>query len=63
MKALLQTNPYPRSAKAREKALYVSVKTSSAIEGIRAPFAGNKPLRRHQDEKAFIAYWKRRSGR
>jgi hypothetical protein len=63
MKALLQTNPYLRSAKAREKALYVSVKTSSAIEGIRAPFAGNNPLRQHTDEKAFIAYWQRRSGR
>lgn len=63
MKTLLQTNPYVRSAKAREKALYVSVKTSSAIEGIRAPFAGNKPLRQHKNEKAFIAYWKRRAGR
>jgi hypothetical protein len=63
MKTLAQSNPYLRSAKTREKALYISVKTSSAIEGIRVPFAGNKPLRRHKDEKAFIAYWKRRSGR
>jgi len=63
MKTLLQTNPYLRSAKDREKALYVSVKSSSAVEGIRAPFTGNKPLRQHKDEKAFIAYWKQRSGR
>ena len=63
MTTLKQSNPHLRSAKAREKALYISVKTSSAIEGIRAPFAGDKPLRRHKDVKAFIAYWKRRSGR
>ena len=63
MKTLLQTNPHLRSAKDREKSLYVSVKSSSAIEGIRAPFTGNKPLRQHKDEKAFIAYWKQRSGR
>jgi hypothetical protein len=63
MKTLLQTNPYLRSANARESAFYVSVETSSEIEGIRAPFAGNKPLRQHRDEKAFIASWKRRSGR
>lgn len=63
MKTLMQSNPHLQSAKAREKGRYISVKTSSAIEGIRSPFAGNKPLRRHKDVKAFIAYWKRRSGR
>ena len=63
MTTLMQSNPYLRSARARKKALYISVKTSSAVEGIRAPFAGNKRLRRHKDMGALIAYWKRRSGR
>lgn len=63
MKTLMQSNPFLRSAKARKWGRYISVKTSSAIEGIRSPFAGDKPLRRHKDVNAFIAYWKRRSGR
>ena len=63
MKTLVESNPFLRSAKARKKGRYISVKTSSAIEGIRAPFADNKPLRRHKDVQAFITYWKRRSAR
>ena len=39
MKPLMQTNPYRDRRKPEEKALYISVKSSSAIEGIRAPFA------------------------
>jgi len=56
MKTLMQSNPHLQSAKARKKGRYISVKTSSAIEGIRSPFAGNKPVRCHKDVNAFIDY-------
>ena len=36
---LLATNPYLRDAAVRKEGLWVSAKTSSAIEGIREPFA------------------------
>lgn len=38
-KSLLTTNPYLRDPKARRTALRVSAASSSAIEGIRKPFA------------------------
>lgn len=63
MKTLMQSNPYLQSAKAREKALYISVKTSSAIEGIRAPFSKARWAKRPKTMDALIAYWKRQSGR
>ena len=61
MKTLMQSNPHRRSAKAEEKALYISVMSSSAIEGIRAPFAKARWAKRHKDMDSLIAYWKRRS--
>ena len=47
--------------KARETALYISVKSSSAIEGIHAPFAKARWAKRHKDMDPLIAYWKRRA--
>lgn len=63
MKMLMQANPYLQSAEARERDLYVSVKTSSALEGIRAPFAKARWAKRPKTMDALIAYWKRRSRR
>jgi hypothetical protein len=42
-KSLLATNPYLRDPKVRRVALEVSAASSSAVEGIRKPFA--KPKR------------------
>lgn len=36
---LSDTNPYLRDPVARKEGLWVSAKTSSAVEGIREPFA------------------------
>lgn len=42
---LLQQNPYLRDPKTREESIRVAVSTSSAVEGIRKPFAaGKKPV-------------------
>jgi hypothetical protein len=38
-KTLIATNPYLRDPKARRAALLISAATSSAVEGIRKPFA------------------------
>src|SRR6185437_1233493 len=55
---LKQSNLYLKQASARKAALRVSAQSSSAIEGIRAPFA--KGRRAPADAAAFIALWKRR---
>jgi hypothetical protein len=38
-KKLTETNPYLRNPTMRRKGLWISAKTSSAIEGIHRPFA------------------------
>jgi hypothetical protein len=63
MKTPAHPNPRLQSAKAREQALYISVKSSSAIEGIHAPFAKARWAKRHKDMDSLIAYWKRQSRR
>jgi hypothetical protein len=55
-----QSNPYLKSAAARKAALRISAQTSSAVEGIRAPFAKDKDTEAPASTKAFTAYWKRR---
>jgi hypothetical protein len=57
---LKQSNPYLKSAAARKAGLRVSAQTSSAVEGIRAPFAKGAETRLPASTEAFIAYWKRR---
>lgn len=39
---LLQQNPYLRNPRTREESIRVAVATSSAVEGIRKPFAAGK---------------------
>lgn len=58
---LFRSNPHLRSPASRKAALRRSAETSSAVEGIRAPFAKTKGVRPAKDVKSFIAYWKRRS--
>jgi hypothetical protein len=57
---LKQSNPHLRLVRARKAALRMSAQTSSAIEGIHAPFAKSKAKKQPADIKAFIASWKRR---
>lgn len=57
---LKQSNPHLKSAAARKAALRVSAQTSSAVEGIRAPFAKGQSAEWPPTVEAFVAYWKRR---
>ncbi|MFZ2651260.1 MAG: hypothetical protein WA210_14255 [Burkholderiaceae bacterium] len=57
---LKQSNPHLKSAATRKAALRVSAQTSSAVEGIRAPFAKGEGTAAPASTKAFIAHWKRR---
>jgi len=57
---LKQSNPYLKAAAARKAALRVSAQTSSAVEGIRSPFAKGRQAAQPASTKAFIAHWKRR---
>jgi len=41
-KPLLATNPYLRDPQTRKKALRISAASSSAVEGIRMPFAAKQ---------------------
>lgn len=59
--ALRRSNPHLKSPAGRKAALRLSAKTSSAVEGIRAPFAKTKAVKLPKDVKSFIAYWKRRA--
>jgi hypothetical protein len=58
---LSRSNPHLRSSANRRAALRRSAQTSSAVEGIHAPFAKAKGVKPPKDVKAFIAYWKRRA--
>lgn len=60
---LKQSNPYLRNlpAAAQRKALQVSVETSSAIEGIRAPFTSGQLSKAPTTKAEFIAYWRQRA--
>ena len=58
--SLKESNPHLKPSAARKAALRLSAQTSSAIEGIRAPFAKDKSVERPANIEAFIAYWKRR---
>ena len=57
---LRQSNPHLKSAAACKAALRVCARTSSAVEGIRAPFAKGAKSTSPASAEAFIAYWKRR---
>jgi hypothetical protein len=57
---LKQSNPHLKSAAARKAGLRVSAQTSSAVEGIRAPFTKSKGAAAPASTEEFIAHWKRR---
>ena len=46
---------------ARKVALRISAKTSSAVEGIRAPFAATATAKAPATQESFTAYWQQRA--
>ncbi|MBK6648427.1 MAG: hypothetical protein IPG42_01150 [Betaproteobacteria bacterium] len=60
---LKESNPYLRSrtVAARKAALRISAKTSSAVEGIRAPFATDSNTKAPTTRERFTAYWQQRA--
>lgn len=57
---LKKSNPHLSNEAARKIALRVSAKTSSAVEGIHAPFADGKRAVELKSTKSLVTYWKRR---
>jgi hypothetical protein len=57
---LKQSNPHLKSVAARKAGLRMSAQTSSAVEGIRAPFAKRRQSAEPMTTEVFIAHWKRR---
>jgi len=60
---LSKSNPFLRSASKAKSALWVSAKSSSAIEGIRQPFAAGSNAAQPATAQALIDHWKKRSSR
>lgn len=60
---LKESNPYLRSRTeaSRKAALRISAKTSSAVEGIRAPFAESTAAKTPASRESFTAYWQQRA--
>ena len=60
---LKESNPYLRSRTeaSRKAALRISAKTSSAVEGIRAPFSDGMAAKGPASRETFIAYWQQRA--
>jgi hypothetical protein len=62
-KKLAAANIYLRDAATRDSGLWASAKTSSAIEGIRQPFAHKRRAAVFPSAQAFIEHWKQRFSR
>jgi hypothetical protein len=60
---LSQSNRFLRSPKAAASALWMSAKTSSAVEGIRQPFTAGPSALKTPTAAAFIDYWKQRASK
>jgi hypothetical protein len=60
---LSKSNRFLRSPKAAAYALWVSARTSSAVEGIRQPFAAGPSALETPTTAAFIDYWKQHASR
>jgi hypothetical protein len=60
---LKESNPYlhSRTEATRKAALRISAKTSSAVEGIRAPFAASAKTNAPATQESFTAYWRQRA--
>lgn len=56
---LKESNPHLRQAAARSAALRVAAQTSSAVEGIHAPFA-NQAATPPRTTQSFITHWQQR---
>jgi hypothetical protein len=56
---LNRSNPHLKSVAQRKFGLRLSAQSSSAVEGIRAPFAKGKRSALSTSVKAFVAHWKR----
>jgi hypothetical protein len=57
---LLESNPHLRSPSKRKKLLHQFAKQSSAIEGIRHPFAEGKRTYWPETMDELVNYWKQR---
>ncbi|HQZ54341.1 MAG TPA: hypothetical protein PLG23_12805 [Thermoflexales bacterium] len=60
---LSKSNRFLRSPKAAASALWVSAKTSSAVEGIRQPFADGPFKMKTPTAAALVEYWKQRASK
>jgi hypothetical protein len=60
---LSKSNPFLRSADTAKSALWLSAKSSSAVEGIRQLFAAGVHAWQPPTAQALIDYWKRRSSK
>lgn len=60
---LSKSNPFLRSPKAAASALWISAKTSSAVEGIRQPFAKGSLALKTPTAAALIDYWNQRASK
>jgi hypothetical protein len=58
---LSRSNRFLRSKGAASEALYISAKTSSAVDGIRQPFSRDAKTGRFKDVASFTEYWKART--
>ena len=60
---LKQSNPYlrNRTEATLKAALRISAKTSSAVEGIRTPFAESNTIKVPDTQENFTAYWQQRA--
>lgn len=60
---LKESNPYlrSRSEATRKSVLRISARTSSAVEGIRAPFSKNLAEDAPVNRETFVAYWQQRA--
>jgi hypothetical protein len=56
---LKQSNPFLKSAADRKRVLRISAQSSSAVDGIRAPFTMGRGLTGPTSKEVFIAHWKR----
>ena len=60
---LTKSNRFLRSPTAAASALWVSAKTSSAVEGIRQPFVRDAKTGQFTDTRTFTAHWKQRASK
>ncbi len=60
---LIKSNRYLQSAQEAASGLWVSAKTSSAVEGIRQPFARDAKSGQFINAQCFVDHWKKRTSK